>query len=125
MNSPYTPTEAELEILHILWEHGPSSVREVNTILNENRSIGYTTTLKTMQIMNEKGLCERNTDQRTHIYAAAVQKKNTQKNILTDLVNTVFKGSTTSMILQALGDGQTSDAELEEIKQYIQKLKSK
>ena len=84
------PTEAELEILQVLWQHGPSSVRFVNEQLNTKREVGYTTTLKLMQIMVEKGLAHRNTDSRTHIYKAAIAEEDTQEKLLKSFVDSTF-----------------------------------
>ena len=82
-NNPNKPTESELEILQILWEHGPNTVRFVNDELSKTKETGYTTTLKLMQIMHEKGLVKRDDSMRTHIYQAAVNKEKTQKHMLT------------------------------------------
>lgn len=119
------PTESELEILQILWEKGPSTVRFVNDILNQKREIGYTTTLKIMQIMAEKQLVERDTKSRTHIYIANVQEKDTQKQLLDKFVDTAFKGSAMKMVLQALGNHESSKEELDEIKELIQKIENR
>jgi len=119
------PTESELEILQILWEKGPSSVRDVNNLLNAKRTIGYTTTLKIMQIMTEKGLVIRNTESRSHIYDALLKENETKKNLLQTFINNTFKGSTANLVLQALGSEKTSKEDLEEIKSLIEKLENK
>jgi predicted transcriptional regulator len=119
------PTESELEILQILWEKGPSSVRYVNDLLNKKRSIGYTTTLKIMQIMTEKKLVKRNTESRSHIYDALSLEQETKKNLLQTFINNTFKGSTASLVMQALGSEKTSKEDLEEIKSLIEKLENK
>jgi len=119
------PTESELEILQILWEKGPSSVRIVNDLLNTKRTIGYTTTLKIMQIMTEKGLVIRNTESRSHIYDALLKETETKKNLLQTFINNTFKGSTANLVLQALGSEETSKEDLEEIKSLIEKLENK
>ena len=116
------PTESELEILQVLWENGPSSVRFVNDKLNEQREVGYTTTLKLMQIMVEKGLALRNTESRTHIYQAAVSETDTQQRLLEKFVDTAFRGSAMSLVLQALGNHKASQEELEEIKALIERM---
>lgn len=118
------PTEAELEILTVLWEQGPATVREVNDKLNEQRSkeMGYTTTLKLLQIMFEKGLVTRNADARTHIYSAAMAQMDVQRNMLQRLVDTAFQGSAMQMVMQALGDHDASAEELQEIKALIEKV---
>lgn len=118
------PTESELEILQVLWEHGPSSVRFVNQQLGMKREVGYTTTLKLMQIMFEKGLVSRNTDQRSHIYASNVEEKDTQKRMLDDLLDSAFRGSAMNLVVQALGNAKASQEELDEIKELIRKLES-
>lgn len=122
------PTEAELEILQILWKNGPSSVRQVHEQLNEARQaadreeVGYTTTLKLMQIMADKGLATRDTSTRTHIYAPAVAEEDTQQQLLQKFVDATFRGSAMKLVMQALGNHQTSPEELEEIKALIEKL---
>jgi len=116
------PTEAELDILAILWEQGPCSVRYVNDKLNMTRRVGYTTTLKQLQIMFEKGLVSRTSDGRTHIYAAARDKGETQNQLLDRLMNTAFGGSASKLVMQVLGNHKSSSKELEEIKALIDKL---
>lgn len=131
------PTDAELEILHILWEQGPSTVRTVNDLLNERRknglaatrslaksteSAGYTTTLKMMQLMFEKGLLTRTEDGRTHIYAAAVREEDAQSLLLQQFVDNAFRGSAARLVLQALGNHEATPAELDEIKALIAQL---
>lgn len=118
------PTEAELEILQVLWEHGPSPVRLVNEQLNRDpeRNIGYTTTLKLMQIMAEKGLAERNTDRRVHIYSAAVSEKDTQSRLLEKFVDAAFRGSAMKLVMQALGQHEASPEELRQVKDLIRKM---
>lgn len=120
------PTEAELEILTVLWEQNTATVREVNDKLNERRTdgkeTGYTTTLKLLQIMFEKGLVTRNADARTHIYSAAMAQTDVQRNMLQRLVDTAFQGSAMQMVMQALGDHDASSEELQEIKALIEKV---
>lgn len=122
------PTEAELEILQILWKNGPSSVRQVHEQLNEARQagdreeVGYTTTLKLMQIMADKGLATRDTSTRTHVYAHAVKEEDTQQQLLQKFVDATFRGSAMKLVMQALGNHQASPEELEEIKALIKKL---
>jgi len=116
------PTESELEILQVLWELGPSTVRVVNDILSQKRDIGYTTTLKLMQIMLEKKLVKRNDKSRTHIYSALANEKDTQNSLLDKFVNATFKGSTMKLVMQALGNQNTSKEELDEIKALINKI---
>lgn len=119
------PTEAELEILQLLWQEGASSVRNINDILNKKREVGYTTTLKLMQIMLEKGLVTRNEDQRTHIYSAAVKEQDTQKKLLDSFVDSAFRGASMKMVIQALGNHDASTEELNEIKALIKEIEKK
>ena len=119
------PTDAELKILQVLWEYGPSSVRFVNDKLNEEKEVGYTTTLKIMQIMAEKGLLQRNTDNRSHIYNPVLKKVDTQKQLLQDFVDSTFKGSAMELVMQALGNHQASSQELQEIKALIANIEGK
>ncbi len=113
------PTDAELAILQVLWAHGPSSVRFVHEQLSEEKEVGYTTTLKIMQIMTEKGLLQRNTDNRSHIYSPALKKEDTQKQLLQDFVDSTFRGSAMELVMQALGNHRASSQELQEIKALI------
>lgn len=116
------PTEAELDILAILWQHGPSSVRTVHDILNEQREVVYTTTLKTMQVMTEKGLLKRDTSQKTHIYEAAIRADMLQEDVVDKVVNTLFAGSSLNLVMHALGNKPTSKEDLDQIKELIKKL---
>ena len=116
------PTESELEILQILWQQGPSSVREVNEILNRKRETGYTTTLKIMQIMTDKGILVRDTSIKTHIYKPLIPESDTKNRLLHDFINNTFYGSALKMVMQVLGNSKASPAELEALKQYIENL---
>lgn len=116
------PTDAELEILQVLWDNGPSAVRLVNEELNKKREVGYTTTLKLMQIMHDKGLLNRNTDARIHIYEPAIPKGETQQNLLNTFVDNVFSGSAMHLVMQALGNHKASKDELQQIKALIAKI---
>lgn len=118
------PTESELQILQVLWSEGPSSVRTVNEIICEEKETGYTTTLKLMQIMVDKGLLTRDTSSRTHIYKAAFDKTETQGTLLASFLKNTFGGSTTQMVMQALGNHKASKTELQEIKELIEKLEN-
>ena len=105
MASKYVkPTESELEILQILWLKGLATVREVHEELAKFKDVGYTTTLKLMQIMHEKGLVKRDESMRTHVYQPAVNKEKTQKHLLTKMIDSLFGGSSTQLVLQALGN---------------------
>lgn len=119
------PTESELEILQVLWRNGLATVREVHEELSKTKDAGYTTTLKLMQIMNEKGLVKRDDSMRTHIYQSAVNKEITQKNLLSKMINSLFGGSSTQLVIQALGENKVSEEELEKIQQLLDKLKTK
>lgn len=125
MNKLPKPTESELEILNILWAKGPCTVREVHEILEKSKEAGYTTTLKLMQIMHEKDLLRRDESSRTHIYTAAISREQTQGQIIKKMIDTVFNGSATSLVMQALGSGKTTAKELEEIRQYLEKIEKK
>lgn len=116
---PPRPTEAELEILRVLWERGPSTVRHVHEALAAERETGYTTTLKLMQIMADKGLVTRDESARTHVYAARVSQESTQRQLLDDLVERAFGGSAAELVLRALSSHKTSDDELREIRRLI------
>ena len=117
------PTESELEILQILWKKGTASVREVHEELLETKEAGYTTTLKLMQIMHEKGLVKRDDSVKTHIYQAAVSKEKTQKHLLGKMIDSLFGGSPTELVMQALGNHKASADELEEIQKMLDDLK--
>lgn len=121
------PTDSELEILQILWQKGSCTVREVNEILNQNRGgeVGYTTTLKIMQIMYEKGLIDRDDSSKTHIYNAIAKEEDTQKQLLNRFMDSVFKGSAMKMVMQALGNQKTTPEELAEIKKLIEEMENK
>jgi len=116
------PTDAELEVLHILWENGPSTVRFVNDRLNERKNVGYTTTLKIMQIMHEKGILTRNKKDRTHIYATVLEEDETQSLLVEKLLKIAFDGSASKLVMQTLGNRKTSKEELQKIKDLIEKI---
>jgi len=119
------PTESELEILNILWQRDTATVREVHEELSKSKDVGYTTTLKLMQIMHDKGLVRRDESMRTHIYQPAVNREKTQKHLLDKMIDTLFGGSSTQLVLQALGNGdqKVSSEELEKIQTLINNLK--
>jgi predicted transcriptional regulator len=117
------PTDSELEILQVLWEKGDATVREVHEDLTQTKDCGYTTTLKLMQIMFEKGLVLRNDSSRTHIYRANVTREKTQKQLMDKMVDAVFSGSHTQLVMQALGAHTPSRKELEEIQQLLDSYK--
>ena len=119
------PTDSELEILQLLWENGPLTVRDLNDKLNKQRRVGYTTSLKMMQIMTEKGLLTRDTTQRSHVYAPTLQSEDAQSSILDHILKTVFMGDRSKLVLQALGNHNASFEELSELKALIHKMEEK
>jgi BlaI family penicillinase repressor len=124
MTKDIRPTDSELEILQLLWKKGPSTVREINDLLSndQDKSIGYTTTLKIMQIMYEKGLVSRDESQRTHIYTAAVREGKIQSALLDKFLQAAYKGSASKLALQLLGNHETTPDELAAIKALIDQL---
>ena len=121
MNIPQ-PTAAELDILRVLWDQGPSTVRQVYDVLNAERVIGYTTVLKLLQIMFEKGLVARDESEKSHVYKAAQRAQTTQKRLVTDLLNRAFGGSTEQLVLRALSTKKASKQELAEIRRLLDEL---
>lgn len=113
------PTAAELEILRVLWAQGPSTVREVHENLNRSKPTGYTTVLKLMQIMAEKGLVARNEEQRAHVYEAACRQQDTQRQLVDDLVERAFGGSASELVMQALAAKRATPEELAEIRRIL------
>ena len=116
------PTESELEILQVLWAKGPSTVRQVNEHLSQTRDIGYTTTLKLMQIMHEKGLLSRTEEGRYHVYQALIGEEETQQHLLDRFVDTAFRGSAMKLVMQVLGNSKATPRELEELQKMINQL---
>lgn len=116
------PTESELEILQILWEKGNCTVRDVHEILEKNKEAGYTTTLKLMQIMLEKGLVARDASSKTHIYRALLNQEKTQQHLVDKMIDNVFNGSAARMVMQALGNHTASKEEIDSIKKYLDGL---
>ena len=121
-NNNIKPTEGEMEILQVLWQKGNATVREVHEALNKKDS-GYTTTLKLMQIMHEKGMVERDTNQKTHIYKALASRDKTEKQLVNKMIDNVFNGSAARLVMQALGNHSASADEIDEIKKYLESLK--
>jgi BlaI family penicillinase repressor len=117
------PTESELEILQVLWRNNSATVREVHEELSKSKDVGYTTTLKLMQIMNEKGLVKRDQSTRTHVYQSAVNRENTQKHLLNKMIDSLFGGSSTQLVLQALGENKATPEELEKIQNLLNNIK--
>jgi predicted transcriptional regulator len=123
MQKAIKPTESELEILQVLWQKKTATVREVHDELSKTRDIGYTTALKLLQIMFEKGLVTRDDSSKTHIYIPAVTREKTQKQLVGKMINTLFSGSSTELVMQALGNQQTSKEELDEIQKMLDNLR--
>ena len=120
------PTAAELNILRVLWQLGPSTVRSVHEVLSAVEPSGYTTALKMLQVMHQKGLVVRDDSQRAHVYSAAASKLHTQREFLDDLVSKLFDGSTSEMVLEALGNAPKADSkEMDKIRDLIRELENK
>jgi len=113
------PTKAELEILQVLWEFGPSTVRFVNDKLNEQREVNYTSTLKQMQILTDKGILKRDESQMKHIYIPVEAESKTKNQLLDKFVNTLYKGSASSLVMQLLGNENTSKEDIDKIKKLL------
>ncbi|HRH59435.1 MAG TPA: BlaI/MecI/CopY family transcriptional regulator [Chitinophagaceae bacterium] len=122
-NKQIKPTESELEILQVLWDKNNATVRDVHEELSKHKDSGYTTTLKLMQIMFEKGLVKRDDSSKTHVYRPNVSREKTQQHIVGKMVNTLFGGSTSQLVVQALGNTPPSRKELDEIQHLLDSLK--
>lgn len=122
--APLRPTDAELGILRVLWDRGPATVREVHEVLGGHGE-GYTTVLKLLQIMHQKGLVDRDESQRAHVYAPLVGKDQAQRQLLGDLMQRVFDGSREQLVLQALGSGKATPEELAKIRALLDELERK
>lgn len=119
------PSEKELAILQVLWELEPTTVKEVNEILNQQKPTGYTTTLKLMQIMHDKGLVTRTTEGakgKSHLYSSAVSEKQVNGQLLDQFIQRVFRGSASSMVMRAIGRSETTPEELEKIRKFLDGL---
>ncbi len=123
INKHKRPTESELEILQVLWNNHSATVRTVHEELSKSKDSGYTTTLKLMQIMFEKGLVSRDDSNKTHIYQPVVTREKTQSQFLNKMIDTLFAGSPADLVLQALGGHSASKEELEKIQSFITELK--
>lgn len=124
-NKKAEPTKSELEILQVLWESGPSTVRFVNDKLNEQREVNYTSTLKLMQIMAEKNLVLRDESNMKHIYRPSEEENKTKSHLLDRFVNTLYNGSASKLVMQLVGSKETSKEELEELKKILKDLDNK
>jgi predicted transcriptional regulator len=122
MTSIIKPTEAELAILQVLWEQGPCTVRQINDLMNNKKEIGYTTTLKLLQIMAGKGIVAVDKSQRTHVYQAVLRQEETQRQLVDQFLETAFGGSAKRLVMQLLGHKTPDRRELDEIKRLISKL---
>lgn len=118
----FKPTESELEILQVLWEKGHCTVREVHEQLAKNKDSVYTTTLKQLQVMLDKGMVERDASSKTHVYKALITRDETQKSALDKFIATVFTGSASDLVIQALGRHTTSKQEIDVIKKYLEQF---
>jgi len=121
-NKQLEPTKAELEILQVLWETGPSTVREVNNELLKQKDVNYTTTLKLMQIMADKSILARDESQMKHVYRVAEDEQKTKEHLLDKFVDSMYKGSTSKLVMQLLGNKKTSKEDLKAIKELLNKL---
>jgi predicted transcriptional regulator len=124
MKKNLRPTEAELEILHVLWEHGPCPVRLVNEKIAEKKEVGYTTTLKLMQIMVEKGLASRDTSTRKHLYMAEIPRSDTQDHLLNRLADMAFGGSPVRLAMKALDEQSATKDEIKELRRLLDNLEN-
>ncbi|MBN1379719.1 MAG: BlaI/MecI/CopY family transcriptional regulator [Gammaproteobacteria bacterium] len=120
-----TPTQAELEILNILWEIGECRIQEMNERLNKLRPVGYTTTLKSMQVMVQKGLLDRRLEGRSHIYFPAIQEKSTKNKLLNRFIDNTFRGSSSKLVIHLLGNKKVSAEEINEIKEFLKQIEEK
>ena len=119
------PTEAELELLRVLWERGPLTVREIHDALSDDKATGYTTTLKILQKMTGKGLVRRNESQRSHVYEPVMKAEHTQRQLVRDLLHKAFGGSPGQLVMQALSEKKATATELLEIRRLLDELESK
>jgi predicted transcriptional regulator len=119
MEKPLRPTDAELAILRVLWQRGPSTVKEVHKVLETTKKTGYTTVLKFMQIMVEKGLVSRDESPFAHVYQARIPQEQTQRTLVADLLERAFEGSTSRLLLQALAAKKATPRELVEIRKIL------
>ena len=118
-DTPQKPTASELEILRVLWARGPSTVREVYAALSEQKSLGYTTVLKLLQIMTAKGTVRRNEEQRAHVYQACQPAEETKRQLVGDVLHRVFEGSASELMIHALEGRRTSKKELDELRRLL------
>jgi BlaI family transcriptional regulator, penicillinase repressor len=117
--TPQKPTASELEILRVLWTRGPSTVREVHDALSEKKELGYTTVLKLLQIMTTKGIVRRNETQRAHVYEAGLPAEQTKRQLAGDMLQRVFEGSASQLMMHALAGGKASQTEIDELRRLL------
>jgi len=122
---PQKPTASELEILRVLWAQGPSTVREVYEALRKQKSLGYTTVLKLLQIMTAKGTVRRNEEQRAHVYEACQPAEETKRQLVGDVLHRVFEGSASELMIHALEGRRTSKKELDELRRLLDKYEGR
>jgi predicted transcriptional regulator len=125
MSKAFKPTESELEILSILWQKENATVRDVHNVIFKTKEVGYTTTLKLMQIMHEKGMVTRDQSSKTHIYTPNFEQSKAQEQYVGKMIKTLFSGNTAQLVMQALGNHQTNSTDLKEIKDLIEQLEKK
>jgi len=113
------PSHSELEILHVLWRKGPQTVRQIHPALRRKREIGYTTVLKTLQVMAEKGLVTRDETERSHVYRAAVPEKSVKRRLVSDMLDRVFEGSAANLVLQALSTKRATPEDIRRIRKLL------
>ena len=125
MTKTHPPTDAELAILRVLWQLGPSTVRQVHDVLMRDRPTAYTTALKLLQIMTEKGLVRRDESDRTHVYQSRLTEEQTQRQLIRDLMDRAFGGSSSKLVMQALASKRASTDELTEIRRMLERGKER
>src|SRR5579864_3459271 len=118
-HSPQKPTASELEILRVLWARGPSTVRDVSEPLSEKKDLGYTTVLKLLQIMTTKGIVRRNETQRAHVYEAGIPAEQTKRQLAGDMLQRVFDGSASQLMMHALAEQKASQEEIDELRRLL------
>jgi predicted transcriptional regulator len=119
------PTDAELEILQVLWSRGASTVRDAYEVLIQKRSVGYTTVLKLLQIMNQKGLVQRDSTERSHVYSATLSEDETQKRLVGDLLQRAFGGSAVRLVMQALSARKATQEELADVRHLLDQVEER
>jgi BlaI family penicillinase repressor len=124
LSTKLKPTESELEILQILWREGSLTVKDVHKIVSQKRDIGYTTSLKIMQIMADKNLCSRELKGKTHVYTALVREEDVQNGFIDNIIKQVFQGSAMELVMQTLGNYKANKSEIADLKSFISKMEN-